>query len=104
VLLKSFHYLVVNDGITIIKPEHQTTGNTHVIWSDESFFMLFLTSGTVCIWRTLKEVYNPEYMVPTVNHREGSVMIWVAISWYSILSVPLLPFMVESLQGNMWIG
>jgi hypothetical protein len=35
----------VNDGVTNIKPGHQTTGNAYEIWSDESSFMLFPTSG-----------------------------------------------------------
>jgi hypothetical protein len=41
--------------------------------------------------------------VPTVEHRGGSVMVWAAISWYSILLVPLLPFIAELLQGNMYM-
>jgi hypothetical protein len=32
--------------------------------------------------------------------RGGSVMVWAAISWYSILLVPLLLFMTELLQGG----
>jgi hypothetical protein len=40
--------------------------------------------------------------VPTVQDGEGSVMVWAAISWYSILLVPLLPFMAELLQGSTW--
>jgi hypothetical protein len=55
----------------------------HVIWSDESSSTLFPTSGWVCVWRTPKEVYNPECLVPTVKHGGGSVLIWAAISWYS---------------------
>jgi hypothetical protein len=35
--------------------------------------------------------------------RGGSVMVW-AILWYSILLVPLLPFMAELLQGSTWTG
>jgi hypothetical protein len=31
-------------------------------------------------------------------------MIWAAISWYSILLVPLLPFRAKLLQGSMWAG
>jgi hypothetical protein len=45
--------------------------------------MLLPTSGWVCVWRTPKEVYNPECLVSTVKHRGGSVMILIAISWYS---------------------
>jgi hypothetical protein len=94
----------INDGVTTIKPGHKTTGNAHMIWLDESSFMLFPTSGRVYVWKTPKEAYNLECLVPTVKHREGSVMVWAAILWYSILLVPLLPFMVELLQGSMWTG
>jgi hypothetical protein len=34
----------VNDGVIAIKPEHQKNGNAS-IWSDESSFMQFPTSG-----------------------------------------------------------
>jgi hypothetical protein len=74
----------VNDHVTTIKPGHRTTGNVGVIWSDESSFMLFLTSGRVYIWRTPKEAYNPECLVPTVKHGGGCVMVRAAISWYSV--------------------
>jgi hypothetical protein len=50
----------VNDGIMTIKPGHQATGNMHMIWSDETSFMLFCTSGRVDIWRTPREAYNLE--------------------------------------------
>jgi hypothetical protein len=30
-------------------------------------------------------------------------MFWAKISWYNILLVPLLPFMVEMLQGSMHV-
>jgi hypothetical protein len=53
-----------------IKPGRQTTGNVHVIWSDESFLMLFPASGRVYVWRTPKEAYNPECFVPALKHRE----------------------------------
>jgi hypothetical protein len=35
----------------------------HMIWSDESSFTQFPTSGRVYIWRTLKEAYNLEWLV-----------------------------------------
>jgi hypothetical protein len=50
----------VHDGVTAINPGHQTNLNTCMVWSDESSFMLFPTSGRVYIWRTPKEAYNPE--------------------------------------------
>ena len=55
----------------------------YVIWSDELSFTLFPTSG-----RTPKEAYNPECHVTVVRHGHRSVVIWVAISWYS--AVPLI--------------
>jgi hypothetical protein len=56
----------------------------YVVWSDESFFTLFPTSGRVCVWRTPKEAHNPECLVPpTAEHGGSSVTIWAAISWYS---------------------
>ena len=55
----------------------------YVIWSDESSFTLFPTSGWVYVWRTPKEAYNPECLIPAVEHEGRSVMIWAAISWNS---------------------
>jgi hypothetical protein len=94
----------INDGVTTIKPGYQTTGNASVIWSDESSFTLFPRSGRIYVWRTPKEAHNPECMVPTVKYGGGSWMVWPAISWYSILLVPLLPFMGKLLQGNTVCG
>lgn len=52
-----------------------------VIWSDESTFSLFQTTGRVYVWRTPKEAFAPECLVPTVKHGGGSLMVWGAISW-----------------------
>jgi hypothetical protein len=71
-----------------------------VIWSDESFFALFPTSGRVYVKRSPEEAYTQECLVVTAIDGGGSVMVWAAISWYSILLVPLLPFMAELPQGN----
>ncbi|GFW70644.1 transposable element Tcb1 transposase [Trichonephila clavipes] len=45
-----------------------------VIWSDESKFTLFQTTGRVYVWRTPKEAFAPECVVPTVKHGGGSLM------------------------------
>jgi len=58
----------------------------YVIWSDESSFTLFPMSGQVYVWRTPKEAYIPECLVPTVISGGGSVTIWAAISWYNCWS------------------
>ncbi|GFX24140.1 transposable element Tcb1 transposase [Trichonephila clavipes] len=52
-----------------------------VIWLDESTFTLFQTTGRVYVWRTPKEAFSPECIVPTVKHGGGSLMVWGAISW-----------------------
>jgi hypothetical protein len=31
-----------------------------------------------------KEAYNQECLVPTAKHKEGSVLVWAAILWYSV--------------------
>jgi hypothetical protein len=62
--------------------------------------MLFPASGGVYVWRTPEKAYNPECLDPAVNGGGGSVMVWAAISWYSIMFVPLLPFMAGLLQGS----
>jgi hypothetical protein len=46
---------------------------------------LFPTLGKVYVWKTPKETYNPECLVPTVKDGGGSVMVWAAILWYNIL-------------------
>jgi hypothetical protein len=89
----------VNDGVTTIKPGHQTTGNVHVMWSVELSFMLFATLGRVYVLRTPKGDYNLECLVPAVKHRGGSVMVWAVILWYSILLVPLLFLMPNYCKG-----
>jgi hypothetical protein len=52
--------------------------------SVELSFTLFPTSGRVYVWRTSKEAYNPECLVPREKHAGGSVKVWAAISCYSV--------------------
>jgi hypothetical protein len=63
---------------------HQTTRNAPVIRSDELSFMLFPISGRVYVLRRHIEAYNLECLAPTVKDGVGSVMVWAAISWYSV--------------------
>jgi hypothetical protein len=74
----------VNDGVMTINPGYQTTGNARLIWSDESSFMLFPTSGRFYMWRIPKEAYNLECSFPTVKHGGGSVVVWATMSWHSV--------------------
>ena len=61
----------------------------NVVWSDESSFISFPTNGRVYVWRTPKQAYDPDCLLPTVKHGGGSVMIWAVISCYS--ASPLIP-------------
>lgn len=54
-----------------------------VVWSDESSFTLFPTTGRVYVWRSPEEAYNTDCLLPTVKHGGGSVMVWGAISWHA---------------------
>jgi hypothetical protein len=71
----------------------------HVIWSDESSFTLFPTSGRVYVWRTPKVAYKPECLVPTVKLEGGSVMIRATISWYS--AGPIITYNSELLPAEL---
>ncbi|GFV79007.1 transposable element Tc1 transposase [Trichonephila clavipes] len=57
-----------------------------VILSDESTFTLFQTIGRVYVWRTPKEKFAPECIVPTVKHGGGFLMV--------------LPFVQTSFPGE----
>jgi hypothetical protein len=61
----------INDGVTTIKPEHQTIANAQVISSDESSFTLVPTSGRVYVLRTPKEAYNSECLPGSNGETRG---------------------------------
>ena len=47
-----------------------------VIWSDESKFELFSWKGGVMVWRTPKETFDPQCIVPTVKPGGDLVTVW----------------------------
>jgi hypothetical protein len=61
----------VNNGVMTIKPGHQA--NVCMLWSDESSFMMFPTSGRVYVLRTPKKAYNLECLVKPVKYGQGSI-------------------------------
>jgi hypothetical protein len=69
-------FTCINGGVTTIKPGHQTAGNMHAIWSDESSLRLLPTSEKVYIWRTPKSG-----MSGSNSEIQGSVMVWADTSW-----------------------
>lgn len=66
------------------RKQWETDQWSQVVFSDESSFTLFPTSGRVYVWRTSGEAYNPDCLLPTVKHGGGSVMVWGAISRHSL--------------------
>jgi hypothetical protein len=72
-----------------------------VIWVDESSFTVPYMRKSLRLENTKG---NLQSKIPgsSSETRVGSVMVWAAVSWYSILLVPLLPFMAELLQGSTW--
>jgi hypothetical protein len=83
----------VNDGVTTIKPGHQTTGNTRdMIWRVVLNAAPYLRKSL----RLENTRGSLQFGMPGSNSgtREGggSVMVWATMSWYSTPSVPLLPF------------
>ena len=55
-----------------------------VMFSNDSSFSLFPTTGRLYVWRQLREVYIPDCFLPTVKHGGWSVMVWAATSWNSL--------------------
>jgi hypothetical protein len=53
------------------------------------------------VWRTPKEAYIPDCLVPTVRRGGGSVTIWAAICWYSAGPISTLKgrFTTSSYEG-----
>ena len=44
-------------------------------WSDESKFELFSSKNRVMVWRTPKETFDPQGIVPTVKHGRDLVTV-----------------------------
>lgn len=51
-----------------------------VLWSDESKFNLFSSDGIQYVRRPIGKRSDRKYMVPTVKHGGGSVMVWGCFS------------------------
>ncbi len=47
-----------------------------VLWSVETNINLFGSYGVKCVWQQPGEEYNDKYVLPTVRHGGGSVMVW----------------------------
>jgi len=54
-----------------------------VLFSDESTFTVFKITGKQYVWRTPKEKYDAECIMPVVKHSQGQ-MVWGCFSWYGL--------------------
>ncbi len=52
----------------------------HVLWSDETKINVFVSDGVKRVWRQPGEEYKDKYVLPTVKHGGGSVMVWSCVS------------------------
>ncbi len=48
----------------------------HVLWFDETKINLFGSDGFIHVWWQPGEEYKDKYVLPTVKHGGGSVMVW----------------------------
>lgn len=55
-----------------------------VIWSDESKFELLNKKKRTHVWRKPNEALKKQYVLPTVKHGGGSIMIWACFSRYGV--------------------
>lgn len=51
-----------------------------ILWSDESKYMLFSSDGVKYVRRPDNQRTNPRYMVPTMKHGGGNIMVWGCFS------------------------
>ena len=65
-----------------------------IIFSDESNFNLFTSDGKQSVWREPGKRLDQEYVVPTVKHGGGHVMVWACFSYNGVGELHFI-------EGNM---
>jgi hypothetical protein len=70
----------VNDGVTTMKPGHQTTGNACVIWSDESDVPYIRKS--LCLEDTQGSLQSGMHACFQQWNRGSSLMVCATMLWY----------------------
>ncbi len=78
----------------------------HVLWSDETKINVFGSDGVKCVWWQPGEEYKDKFVLPTVKHSGGSVMVWgcmsAALGSYSSLREPWMPTCTVTYWSRAW--
>ncbi len=82
--------------------DKQTNGMgywNHVLWSDETKINLFGSDGIKRVWQQPGEEYKDKFVLPTVKHGGGSVMVWGCMS---AAGTGELQFIEGTMDANMF--
>ncbi len=71
----------------------------HVLWSDETKINLFDSDGVKRVWRQPGEEFKDKWVLPTVKHGGGSVMVWGCMS---AAGTGELQFIEATMNANMY--
>ncbi len=71
----------------------------HVLWSEETKINLFGSDGVKRVWQQPGEEYKDKYILPTVKHGGGSVMVWGCMS---PAGTGELQFIEGTMNANMY--
>ena len=70
-----------------------------MLWSDKSKVNLFVSDGKVTMWRSTKEEFGSECIIPTAKHGGGTVKCW---DCFSLSSVNSLIFIDGNMTGESY--
>ena len=73
-LLKTIHQKASKQFAEDMSTKHMDYWN-HVLWSDEMKINLFGSDGFKNVWQRPGEEYKDKYVIPTVKHGGGNVMV-----------------------------
>ena len=73
----------------------------HVLWSDETKINLFGSDGVMRMWRAPGEEYKDKYVLPTVKHGGGSVMVWDCMSTVSTGERQFIEGLIDGLARHV---
>ncbi len=71
----------------------------HVLWSDEIKINLFSSDGVQHVWWRSGEEYQKCFVLPTVKHGGGSIMVWGCVS---VAVTGELRFIEGTMDSNMY--